>query len=95
MSIQLKRQQFTQDYRQSPDFYGILASRMVGRFGRKVGRSGKKESHFLTCIYRLGEEMFLKEVEINLPITCFSPQIFIASLRNLLTLSYPFFFFLI
>jgi hypothetical protein len=26
---------------QSPDFYGILASQMVGRFGRKIGRPGK------------------------------------------------------
>jgi hypothetical protein len=24
---------------QSPDFYGILASRMLGKFGRKVERS--------------------------------------------------------
>ena len=28
-------------FTQSPDFYGILASWMVGRFDRKVGTSGK------------------------------------------------------
>ena len=34
---------------QSPDFYGILASWMVGKFGRKVGRSGK--NHVSCPIY--------------------------------------------
>ena len=42
---------------QSPDFYSILASWMVGRFVRKVGRSGKK-SRFMSTDYRLGEDMY-------------------------------------
>ena len=33
---------------QSPDFYGIPASWMIGRFDRKVGKSGK--SHISCCI---------------------------------------------
>ena len=41
---------------QSPDFYGILASRMVGRFGRKVGRSGKSLC-FLSHSFRFAEDI--------------------------------------
>ena len=43
---------------QSPDFYGILASWMVGRLSRKVGRSGK--SHVSCHIFRDSEKRFLK-----------------------------------
>jgi hypothetical protein len=58
---------------QGPDFYGILASQMVGKFGRKVGRSGKK-SWFLSHICRLGDKIYKRKDKITyLPCVFFLP----------------------
>ena len=78
---------------QSPDFYGILASWMVGRFGRKVGRSGKKFC-FLSYIYKLGEEIDKNKEKITYLLHVSFPPFSISSLMGLTTLNFPLFFVL-